>query len=156
MRLSVLAVGTRMPSWVDAGFADYARRMPRELPLALIEIRPEPRTSGKPVEVLQTLEAQRLRERFAAGSHLVVLDERGEDMDTAALARRLDGWRQTQREVTLVIGGPDGLAADLKAQAAERLRLSSLTLPHGLARVLLAEALYRAASVLAGHPYHRP
>ncbi|NWG30360.1 MAG: 23S rRNA (pseudouridine(1915)-N(3))-methyltransferase RlmH [Rhodocyclaceae bacterium] len=155
MRLVVVAVGQRQPDWVNAGFAEYAKRMPRELPLELVEIKPEPRSTGKTVEAMMAAEARRIEAALPARCRRVVLDERGEALDTRALARRLCAWRSVGDDVALLIGGPDGLAPALKASADETLRLSSLTLPHGLARVVLAEALYRAWSLDAGHPYHR-
>ncbi|CAG0964409.1 MAG: 23S rRNA (pseudouridine(1915)-N(3))-methyltransferase RlmH [Rhodocyclales bacterium] len=155
MKLLAVAVGTRLPAWADAAFAEFARRMPRELPLELKEIRAEPRSGGKPVEALLAAEAGRIRAALPARCRLVALDERGADLATPQLAARLRQWMETGDDVALVIGGPDGLAPDLKSAAAETLRLSSLTLPHALARVVLAEALYRAASVLKNHPYHR-
>lgn len=144
-----------MPRWVDEGFAEYAKRMPRELPLQLVEVKPEPRSSGKPVAVLTKAEAERLNAALPAACRRVVLDERGSDLGTRALAERLSRWQAVGDDVAFVIGGPDGLDASVKAAAHETLRLSSLTLPHGMARVVLAEALYRAASLLKGHPYHR-
>jgi 23S rRNA (pseudouridine1915-N3)-methyltransferase len=155
MRLLVVAVGTRMPSWVDRAFQDYARRMPREAPVELAEIRPEPRTTGRPVAALLAAERSRIEQALPRGRRLVVLDERGEDVSTRGLADRIRAWLAGGEDVALVIGGPDGLDAGLKAAADERLRLSSLTLPHALVRVVLAEALYRAMSVLKNHPYHR-
>lgn len=155
MKLLAVAVGTRLPAWADAAFAEFAQRMPRELPLELKEIRAEPRSGGKPVEALLAAEAGRIRAALPARCRLVALDERGADLATPQLAARLRQWMETGDDVALVIGGPDGLAPDLKSAAAETLRLSSLTLPHALARVVLAEALYRAASVLKNHPYHR-
>ena len=155
MKLLAVAVGTRLPAWADAAFAEFARRMPRELPLELKEIRAEPRSGGKPVEALLAAEAGRIRAALPARCRLVALDERGADLATPQLAARLRQWMESGDDVALVIGGPDGLAPDLKSAAAETLRLSSLTLPHALARVVLAEALYRAASVLKNHPYHR-
>lgn len=151
----MVAVGQRQPDWVSAGFAEYAKRMPRELPLELVEIRPEPRTTGKTVARLLAAEAKRIAAAVPPQSRRVVLDEHGEALDTRALARRLADWMRVGSDVALLIGGPDGLDPALKASADETLRLSSLTLPHGLARVVLAEALYRAASLNAGHPYHR-
>jgi 23S rRNA (pseudouridine1915-N3)-methyltransferase len=151
----VLAVGTRMPGWADAGFAEFARRMPRELPLELKEIRAESRSGGRNVEALLAAEAGRIRAALPPRCRLVALDERGADLTTRELAARLRQWMASGEDVALVIGGPDGLAAEIKDAAAESLRLSSLTLPHALARVVLAEALYRAASLLKNHPYHR-
>lgn len=155
MKLAVVAVGTRMPGWADEAFAEFARRMPREVPLELKEVRAETRSGGKPVEALLAAEAGRIRAALPARSRLVALDERGADLTTQQLAARLKAWLEAGDDVALVIGGPDGLAAEIKSAAAETLRLSSLTLPHALARVVLAEALYRAASLRKNHPYHR-
>lgn len=155
MRLLVVAVGARQPDWVTAGFSEYARRMPRELPIELIEIKPEPRAGGKPVAALRDAEARRIEAALPARCRRVVLDERGKALTTRMLAQKLAHWREAGEDVAFLIGGPDGLAPELKASAAECLSLSGLTLPHGLARVILAEALYRAHTVLIGHPYHR-
>ena len=155
MKLYLLAVGTRMPSWVDQAYEEFARRMPREMPLELCEIKAESRNKGKPVAALMQAEAQRLRAALPARVHKVILDEHGTDLTTQALAKRLESWRNGGTDVALIIGGPDGLSPEIKAEADEKIRLSSLTLPHALVRVLLAEALYRAASLLQGHPYHR-
>lgn len=155
MKLLVVAVGTRMPAWVAAGFDEFARRMPRELPLQLVEVKAEPRTTGKTVDAMMAAEAARIEAALPPRCHRVILDERGADVTTKELARRLETWQAGGEDVALIVGGPDGLAAPLKASASERLRLSSLTLPHALVRPLLAEALYRAWSVLKNHPYHR-
>jgi 23S rRNA (pseudouridine1915-N3)-methyltransferase len=154
MKLSVLAVGHRQPVWVSDGCAEYLKRMPRELPLTVSEIKPEPRGS-KTREQLLAAEKVRIREALAAGSRIVVLDEKGDDLTTLKLAKRLEAWMQDGRDVALLIGGADGLDEEFKQQADDRLRLSSLTLPHGMARLLLCEQLYRAVSVLKNHPYHR-
>jgi 23S rRNA (pseudouridine1915-N3)-methyltransferase len=155
MKLIVAAIGTRMPAWVETGFADYARRMPRELPLQLLEIKAEARNTGKTVEAMMAAEAARLEAALPARCRRVILDERGQDLTTRELARRLEAWLAGGEDVAFIVGGPDGLDPALKAGAAERLRLSSLTLPHALVRPLLAEALYRAWSLLNNHPYHR-
>ncbi|WP_332675705.1 23S rRNA (pseudouridine(1915)-N(3))-methyltransferase RlmH [Aromatoleum sp.] len=155
MKLLIVAVGTRMPAWVEAGFDEFARRMPRELPLHLLEVKAEPRTTGKTVEAMMAAEATRLEAALPARCRRVILDERGTDITTKALAQRLEAWQGEGEDVALIVGGPDGLAPALKASAHERIRLSSLTLPHTLVRPLLAEALYRAWSVLKNHPYHR-
>lgn len=155
MKLFVVAVGHRMPAWVTAGFDEFARRMPRELPLQLIEVKAEPRNSGKTVEAMMAAEAARIEAVLPPRCRRVILDERGADLDTRALAARLEAWQAGGDDVALIVGGPDGLLPALKASAAEALRLSSLTLPHALVRPLLAEALYRAWSVLRNHPYHR-
>ncbi len=155
MRLLVAAVAARPPGWVVEGWQDYARRMPRELPLELLEIKPEPRTAGKPVEAMMAAEAQRIEAALPARCRRVALDERGEAPTTRQLADRLARWMDQGDDIAFLIGGPDGLAPALKAGAAEQLRLSSLTLPHALVRVILAETLYRAVSLLRNHPYHR-
>ena len=155
MKLLVVAVGTRLPDWMNTGFAEYAKRMPRELPLELIEIKPEPRTTGKPVEAMMAAEAKRIEAALPSRCRRVALDERGAAPDTRALTQRLGEWQDEGDDVAFLIGGPDGLDPVLKQGAHECLRLSSLTLPHGLARVVLAEALYRAHSLQKGHPYHR-
>lgn len=155
MKLIVAAVSARPPDWVVAGWTEYARRMPRELSLELLEIRPEPRSSGKTAQVMMALEAARIDAALPAGCRRVALDERGDAPTTRQLADRLARWMQEGRDVAFIIGGPDGLDPRIKDGAGETLRLSSLTLPHALVRVVLAEALYRALSVTKGHPYHR-
>lgn len=154
MKLSVLAVGHRQPDWVSEGCAEYLKRMPRELPASVTEIKPEPRGS-KSREQLLAAEKSRIRDALVAGSRLVVLDEKGDDLTTLKLAKRLEAWMQDGRDVALLIGGADGLDEEFKQQADDKLRLSSLTLPHGMARLLLCEQLYRAVTVLKNHPYHR-
>lgn len=154
MKLAVLAVGHRQPGWVSEGCAEYLKRMPRELPASVTEIKPEPRGS-KTREQLLAAEKARIREALPSSCRIVVLDEKGDDLTTLQLARRLEGWMQDGRDVALLIGGADGLDEEFKRQADDKLRLSSLTLPHGMARLLLCEQLYRAVSVLKNHPYHR-
>jgi len=155
MRLLVVAVGTRLPDWMTAGFVEYAKRMPRDLPIELVEIKPEPRTTGKTVDAMMAAEAKRIEAALPARCRRIALDERGEALDTKSLSQRLGQWQAEGDEVAFLIGGPDGLDPALKQTAQASLRLSSLTLPHGLARVVLAEALYRAHSLRIGHPYHR-
>ncbi len=155
MRLIVIAVGERMPGWVDQAVDDYARRMPRALRLELKTIRPARRTEGDSVEQLLREEAVRLDAAIPRAALIVALDERGKALSSMALARQLDLWMQGGQDIALLIGGPDGLDPALKRRAAITLQLSSFTLPHGLARVVLVEQLYRAAMILANHPYHR-
>lgn len=154
MKLTVVAVGHRQPAWVNEGCAEYVKRMPRELATSVVEIKPEPRGS-KTREQLLAAEKGRIREALAAGGRLVVLDERGDDLTTLKLAKRLETWMLDSRDTVLLIGGADGIDEELKQAADDKIRLSSLTLPHGLARLLLCEQLYRAVSVLKNHPYHR-
>ena len=154
MKLRIVALGHRMPAWVAAGFAEYAKRLPREYETELVELKPASRDSGR--TSAQLLAAEALRIRAACGSCTVVaLDERGSAWTTRQLAQRLQGWRDSGQDVAFVIGSADGLDDAVKRDATVVLALSALTLPHGLARVILIEQLYRAASVLSGHPYHR-
>jgi 23S rRNA (pseudouridine1915-N3)-methyltransferase len=158
VKLALVAIGQRQPAWAEAAFDDFAKRFPPELRLELKAVKAEPRTLGKSPAALMAAEAQRIEgaiQSTAKGARRVVLDERGERCNTTQLAERLRFWLGDGRDVVLIVGGPDGLDPSLKASADETLRLSDLTLPHAFARVLLAEALYRAWSVTAGHPYHR-
>lgn len=155
MKLLLVAVGGRMTDWVDAGFAEYAKRMPSEWRLELVPVKAEPRSGGKPAAAMMAAEAARIRAALPERCRRIALDERGTELTTRDLADRLAGWSREGDDIAFIIGGPDGLDASLKAEAQERVRLSALTLPHGLVRVILAEALYRAASLLKGHPYHR-
>ena len=157
MKLLVLAVGQRQPAWADTAWADFAKRLPPEMRLELKELKAEPRSSGKTAAQCMAAEALRFEAALAAAksTRRVVLDEHGTRHTTATLAARLKAWRDDGRDCALLVGGPDGLDPALKSSADETLRLSDLTLPHAFARVLLAEALYRAHSVLEGHPYHR-
>ncbi len=155
MKLWLLAVGQRMPRWVDEAYTEYSRRLPPETPLLLREIRAETRSSSTSAEAVMEREAQRIDAALPPGARLVALDEHGQRFTSADLADELKRWRQEGRDVALLIGGADGLALRIKQRADTLLRLSDLTLPHGLARVLLAEQLYRAHTLLTGHPYHR-
>ncbi|MEI6028744.1 MAG: 23S rRNA (pseudouridine(1915)-N(3))-methyltransferase RlmH [Betaproteobacteria bacterium] len=154
MRLVVAAIGQRQPVWADAAWVDFAKRFPADCRLELKALKAEPR-AGKSAAQCMAAEAQRLEAILPKGARRVILDERGSRLTTSLLAERLQFWRGDGRDVAFVIGGPDGLEPELKATADETLRLSDLTLPHAFARVLLAEALYRAWSVMQGHPYHR-
>jgi 23S rRNA (pseudouridine1915-N3)-methyltransferase len=154
MRLVVAAIGQRQPAWADAAWDDFAKRFPADCRLELKALKAEPRP-GKTAAQCMAAEAQRLEAALPKGARRVILDERGSRLTTAQLAERLQFWRGDGRDVALLIGGPDGLDPALKATADETLRLSDLTLPHAFARVLLAEALYRAWSLMQGHPYHR-
>ncbi len=155
MKLVLVAVGQRPPAWAEAAWDDFAKRFPPECRLELKAVKTSPRTDGKPVAALMAAEAERIEAALPKGARRVLLDERGERRTTAQLADRLRFWLGDGRDVALLVGGPDGLDARLKASADETLRLSDLTLPHAFVRVLLAEALYRAWSLQSGHPYHR-
>jgi 23S rRNA (pseudouridine1915-N3)-methyltransferase len=154
VKLLLVAVGQRQPAWADTAYEDFAKRFPPELRLELKAVKAEPRGS-KTAEQLMAAEASRLDAAIPKGARRVVLDERGARLTTEQLAERIKAWMNEGRDVALLVGGPDGLDAALKATADETMRLSDLTLPHAFARVLLAEALYRAWTVIANHPYHR-
>jgi 23S rRNA (pseudouridine1915-N3)-methyltransferase len=154
MKLRIVALGHKLPSWVGEAHADYVKRMPRGLDPELVELKAEPRDRGKSIEQMLAAEAQRIG-AATKGFHVVALDERGVTWTTAELASALGRWRDAALDVAFVIGSADGLAESVKRDANAVLALSALTLPHGLARVILAEQLYRAASLLQGHPYHR-
>lgn len=150
-----MAVGQRQPAWADEAWADFAKRFPPEMRLELKALKAEPRTGGKTAAQCMAAEAARFEAALPRGVRRIILDERGTRLDTAKLAERVSFWRGEGRDAALLIGGPDGLDPALKATADETLRLSDLTLPHAFARVLLAEALYRAWTLATGHPYHR-
>ncbi|MEJ2514175.1 MAG: 23S rRNA (pseudouridine(1915)-N(3))-methyltransferase RlmH [Gammaproteobacteria bacterium] len=154
MRLKLLAAGTRMPGWVSNGFADYSGRMPRECRLELVEIPLGKRTRTSDPARARADEGRRMMSG-SEGCMRICLDVKGHMPDTPGLARRLETWMADGRDAALMIGGPDGLEPACLAAADWRWSLSPLTLPHGLVRVLVAEQLYRAWSILAGHPYHR-
>jgi 23S rRNA (pseudouridine1915-N3)-methyltransferase len=155
VKLLLVAVGQRQPAWADEAFTEFAKRFPPEMRLELKAVKAEPRSAGKTAAQCMAAEAQRMQAALPKGARRVVLDEHGTRLTTAQLAARWQAWRDDGRDVALLIGGPDGLDAALKSSADETLRLSDLTLPHALARVLMAEALYRAWSLSSGHPYHR-
>ena len=155
MKLWLVAVGQRPAAWVELAFHDYAKRFPPEFRLELKACKAEPRSAGRSTAQMLAAEAGRIEAALPAGARRVVLDEHGQRASSVELAQRIGAWQRDGRDVAFVIGGPDGLDSRLKASADETLRLSDLTLPHGLVRVLLAEALYRAWSLRAGHPYHR-
>jgi 23S rRNA (pseudouridine1915-N3)-methyltransferase len=155
VRLVIAAVGQRPPAWAQTAYEDFAKRFPPELKLELKAVKAEPRDHGRTAAQMMAAEAQRLDAACPRGARRVVLDERGTRSSTAELARRLAQWQGEGRDVVFLIGGPDGLDPALKAEADDAIRLSDLTLPHAFVRVLLAEALYRAWSIQAGHPYHR-
>lgn len=154
MKLVIVAVGQRVPDWAQVAWDDYAKRFPPELRVELKAVKTEPRGS-KTLETLLAAERERIEGAIARGSRIVALDERGTSLTTQALATKLKTWQLASDDVALVIGGPDGLEPAFRQAAHERIRLSDLTLPHAMARVLLIEQLYRAWSINAGHPYHR-
>ena len=154
MKLYVVAVGQRVPDWAQTAWDEYAKRFPPELKVELKAVKTEPRAS-KTLDSIYAAERERIEAAIPKGTRVVALDERGTSLTTVALATRLKDWQLASDDVALVIGGPDGLEPAFRKAAHERIRLSDLTLPHAMVRVLLVEQLYRAWSINAGHPYHR-
>ncbi|MBX3624858.1 MAG: 23S rRNA (pseudouridine(1915)-N(3))-methyltransferase RlmH [Rhizobacter sp.] len=154
MKLFLVAVGQRQPAWADTAYEDFAKRFPPEMRLELKAVKAETRGS-KTAAQLMAAEATRLEAALPKGVRRIVLDERGDRVTTVQLAARMEGWQRDGRDAAILIGGPDGLDPALKQTADETLRLSDLTLPHAFVRVLVAEALYRAWTVMVNHPYHR-
>ncbi|PKO47835.1 MAG: 23S rRNA (pseudouridine(1915)-N(3))-methyltransferase RlmH [Betaproteobacteria bacterium HGW-Betaproteobacteria-22] len=154
MKLRIISVGHKMPAWVEMACADFTKRMPRESTVEIVEIKPEKRAAGNSTENIQLIEAKRILD--AAGKdYLIACDERGQEVTTLQLAEKMQYWHTLGRDISIVIGGADGLHASLKQQASWLWGLSKLTLPHAFVRVLLCEQLYRAHSVIQNHPYHR-
>lgn len=154
MRLTIVAVGQKVPDWAQTAYDDYAKRFPPDLKVELKAVKTEPRAS-KTLDTLLAAERGRIEGAIGRGCYVVALDERGTAVTTMALAEKLKGWQLSGNDVAIVIGGPDGLDGGFKQSAHERLRLSDLTLPHAMVRVLLIEQLYRAWSITINHPYHR-
>lgn len=154
MKITIIAVDLRSPGWAAEAVSDYLGRFPRDWKVELKTVKEEPRR-GHPKEKLMAAEAERIRKSIPKGSLLVTLDEHGRDLTTVEFARQLSAWERGGDSVTFVIGGTDGIDPDLKRESRMMIRLSSMTLPHALARVMLSEQIYRAWSVLNGHPYHR-
>lgn len=155
MALNLIVVGTRMPAWVQAGVDEYSKRMPAELAFDWREIKVETRGRNLSVEQCLSREATRLQAALPKRGHTILLDEHGKSCTTAKLATHLARWQGLGEPISLIVGGPDGVHDDIKQAANETLRLSDLTLPHPVVRIVLAEQLYRAWTILAGHPYHR-
>ena len=155
MKFIVASVGHKMPGWISDGFNEYAKRMPREAKIDLLEIKPEPRSGGKATGQIMEAEAQRINTALPAGCLRIALDERGANWTTRQLADRMRQWMGEGRDIAFIIGGADGLHPSIKEGAQQLLALSARTLPHAMVRVLLAEQLYRAHSLLQNHPYHR-
>jgi 23S rRNA (pseudouridine1915-N3)-methyltransferase len=155
MKLIIVSVGHKMPDWITVGFNEYAKRMPREAKIELLEIKPEPRTTGKTTEQIMQAEAQRILSALPASCWRIALDERGATPTTKQLAAQMQDWMREGCDVAFIVGGADGLHDTVKQAARQLLALSALTLPHAFVRVLLAEQLYRAHSLMHNHPYHR-
>ena len=155
MKIHLIAVGKKMPEWVNAGFSEFSKRMPPELQINLIEIPPSVRNKATPIEKNIKQEGERIQSAIPANSKVFVLDEKGGNFSSIELSKKMEAWLPLGQDISLIIGGADGLDGRIKQNADETWSLSSFTLPHALVRVVIAEQLYRAWSILKGHPYHR-
>jgi len=155
MQLVIAAVGHKMPAWIETGFQEYAKRMPPECRIILKEIKPVERSGSRTAETVMAQEREKIEAALPKGARVIALDERGRDWTSVQLSQQLVQWQQDGRDVAFVIGGADGLDPGFKAGADTLMRISSMTLPHGMVRVMLAEQLYRAWSITQNHPYHR-
>lgn len=155
MRARLIAVGERMPAWVGEGFAEYRKRLAHDLPLELIELKPGLRGKGRDDARAMADEGAAILAALPRDTHVVALDGRGKPFSSEELATQLSAWRMSGRDLAFLVGGPDGHAAEVLARADQCWSLGPLTLPHMLVRLVLAEQLYRATTLLAGHPYHR-
>ncbi|ARQ46786.1 23S rRNA (pseudouridine(1915)-N(3))-methyltransferase RlmH [Oxalobacter formigenes] len=155
MQVTVVAVGHRMPDWIESGYREYAKRMPPEWHFGLKELKPIDRSSSKTAQTVMAGEAAKILSVIPKNARIIALDEHGKDFSTVQLASNMKQWQQDGRDIVFIIGGADGLDPDLKKKADMLVRLSSLTLPHGMVRILLTEQLYRASTILQNHPYHR-
>jgi 23S rRNA (pseudouridine1915-N3)-methyltransferase len=155
VKIHLLAVGTKMPGWVTTAYNEYTKRMPRECSVELKEINPAHRSKNGNSAKYKADEAKSIMAALPKGAYLVALDEHGKPWNTQQLSQNLENWMQQGQDVALIVGGPDGLDRELLQQAQQKWSLSPLTLPHPMVRILLAEQLYRAWTILQGHPYHR-
>ena len=154
MRITVVAVGLRQPAWAAEAVRDYLARFPRDFTVSVKEVKAETRSGQTPAK-LMAAEAERIEKAIPAGDIVVALDEHGRDLTTMDFAQKIQGWQNEGSGVTFIIGGADGLDPRIKKEARLMMRISSMTLPHAFARVLLCEQIYRAWSILHNHPYHR-
>ena len=155
MKIRLLAVGSKMPAWVEQGYQEYAKRLPRDCSLELVEISPGHRGKNASSDKAMQQEADALKKAIRTGEHVVALAVEGKPWSTERLSEELEGWRNQGGDVALLVGGPDGMTDDVLRLAKQRWSLSPLTLPHPLVRVLLSEQIYRAWTILQGHPYHK-
>ncbi len=155
MQIELIAVGKRLPNWIDTGVKTYAKRLPQYIQFKLTEIAPATRHKNNDVARYKQKEQEAIEAILAPKQTMIVLDVSGQSMSSLKLAQRLQCWRDDNQSVALIIGGADGLSDSLKNKAAAIWSLSSMTLPHGLVRVIILEQIYRAASIMQNHPYHR-
>ena len=154
MKITIVAVGLRQPAWADSAVEDYLGRFPKDWNVTIKAVKPELR-AGQSTANIMKIEAERIRAAIPHNSLIIAMDERGKDLTTELFAQKVRAWRDAGESLCFIIGGADGLDPQLKSEARMMLRLSSMTLPHAMARVMLAEQIYRAFSILTNHPYHR-
>lgn len=155
MKIRLIAVGTKMPRWVEQGYQEYAKRLPREFSLELIEIPPGNRGKNADIERAIQKEGELMMSKIRSSDHVVALEVLGKPWSTEQLAKQAQGWQMSGQDVALLVGGPEGLAPECRQRANQQWSLSPLTLPHPMVRILLSEQIYRAWSLIQGHPYHR-
>lgn len=155
MKVHLIAVGKKIPAWISSGFLEFSKRMPPELHINLIEITPSKRSKATPIEKNIKEEGEHIQSAIPANSKVIVLDEKGKSFSSVQLSKKIENWLPMGQDITIVIGGADGVYPAIKQQADETWSLSSLTLPHALVRIVVVEQLYRGWSILKGHPYHR-
>ncbi len=154
MKLRIISVGHKMPTWVETGCTEYIKRMPREATIQIVEIKPEKRAAGNSKDNIQRIEAKRILEAVG-NDYCIALDERGQQLTTLETAAQFKKWQNFGRDISFIIGGTDGLHESIKQKADRLWSLSKLTMPHAMVRVILCEQLYRAYTVVTNHPYHR-
>lgn len=155
MRVQIIAMGDRMPAWVQQGYNEYIKRIGAGLTVELVEISPEKRGKSSDVQRIMTKEAERMRQSIPRGNYVVALDKEGKSWSTEMLADKISAWQQDGNNISILIGGPEGMTQDLLSEANERVSLSAMTFPHPVVRIVLAEQLYRVYSILNNHPYHK-
>jgi len=155
MRVNIIAIGERMSDWVQAGYEEYARRLATAMPLNLVEIPAEKRGKSADIKRIMEKETKRMLQAIPANAHVVALDRKGQSWSTEKLAEHLGQWQQDGSDLAILIGGPEGMSQACLARAQTHLSFSAMTFPHPLIRIMLAEQLYRAWSILQNHPYHK-
>lgn len=155
MRLKIIAVGTKMPRWVEEGYGDYAKRLPRDFAVEVVELPLGPRGKNASIQKAITKEGEQMLAAIPAGDRVIALDVKGKPWSTQQLAENLASWRMEGDNYSLLIGGPDGLSPECLSRAHAKWSLSALTLPHPLVRIVVIEQLYRAWTILNNHPYHK-
>ena len=155
MQIDLIAVGKKMPAWIESGFKEYKKRLPKNINFKLIEINPAIRSKNNSADNYKQKEQENIISALAANSLIIALDEKGKSISSTKLAKKLQTWNDENQHISLIIGGADGLSDEIKNKANELWSLSEMTLPHGLVRVMVAEQIYRAWSITQNHPYHR-